>query len=85
MASEHKLIDKNTINPRLTAKVLIEAATNTERVDRIIDDYAGSMTLKEKIAFLKGMFGVEIIDQKTEESDEQIYEIMLHAIWAETQ
>jgi len=76
------LIDKNTVNPRLTAKVLIETATNLEQVDRIIDDYAGTMTIKEKIAFLKGMFGVEIIDQKAEDSDEQIYEIMLKAIWA---
>lgn len=76
------LIDKNTVNPRLTAKVLIETATNLEQVDRIIDDYAGTMTIKEKIAFLKGMFGVEIIDQKAEDSDELIYEIMLKAIWA---
>ena len=77
------LIDKNAVNPRLTAKVLIETATNLEKVDRIIDDYAGTMTIKEKIAFLKGMFGAEIIDQKAEDSDEQIYEIMLKAIWAE--
>ena len=73
------------VNLRLNTKILIEVASSTEQVDKIIDKYAGPMTLKEKIAFLKGMFGVEVIDQKAEDSDELIYEIMLHAIWAENQ
>lgn len=71
------------LNPRLTTKVLIETAKTIEQADQVIEKYAGPMTLKEKIAFLKGMFGVEIIDQKAKDSDELIYENMLHAIWAE--
>ena len=54
---------------------------NKEIANMIINEYAGFMTLKEKIAFLKGMFGAEIIDQRPGDSDEQVYELMLKAIW----
>ena len=73
------------LNQRIVTKVLIETAANTEDANEIINQYAGFMTIKENIAFLKGMFGVEIIDQKPEDSDELVYELMLHAIWAESQ
>ena len=69
------------LNPRLTTKVRIETAANKEIANMIINEYAGFMTLKEKIAFLKGMFGAEIIDQRPGDSDEQVYELMLKAIW----
>ena len=67
-------------NQRLVTKVLIETSGTTEHANKIINEYGGFMTTKEKIAFLKGMFGVEIIDQKPEDSDELVYELMLNAI-----
>lgn len=73
------------VNQRLVTKLLIETAKTKEQADQIINEYGGFMTIREKIAFLKGMFGVEVIDQKPGDSDELIYELMLLAIWAESQ
>ena len=65
---------------RVVAKVLIETSPTTEQANNIINEYGGFETVKEKIAFLKGMFGVEIIDQQPNDSDELVYELMLNAI-----
>jgi len=61
-------------------KALIELSNTVEQADKIIEEYAELRTVKEKIAFLKGMFDWEIIDQKKTDSDKEIYGIVLEAI-----
>ena len=61
-------------------KALIELSPTVEEADDIINEYFGFETSKEKIAFLKGMFEVEVIDVKRDDSDEMIYNFMLNAI-----
>ena len=61
-------------------KALIELSATTEEADEVINKYVQLESLKEKIAFLKGMFDVEVIDEKKTDSDELIYQIMLDAI-----
>ena len=67
------------VNNRIVVKKLIQSCESTEEANKIIEKYAGHMTVKEKIAFMKGMFGAEIIDQQPEDSDELVYEILLNA------
>lgn len=61
-------------------KTLIELSTTFEKADEVISKYTDFETVKEKIAFLKGMFDVEIIDQGKDDSDEFIYRIILESI-----
>ena len=49
-----------------------------EEADGAIDEYYNFTTVKEKIAFLQGMFGVESICD--DNLDENTYWGMLHAI-----
>lgn len=55
-------------------------STTFKKADEVISKYTGFETVKEKIAFLKGMFDVEIIDQGKDDSDEFIYRIILESI-----
>lgn len=65
---------------RKMIKTLIELSTTFEKADEVISKYTDFETVKEKIAFLKGMFDVEIIDQGKDDSDEFIYRIILESI-----
>lgn len=55
-------------------------STTFEKADEVISKYTDFETVKEKIAFLKGMFDVEIMDQGKDDSDEFIYRIILESI-----
>ena len=59
-------------------KLLIETSPTVEEADKVIEDIFELDTIKEKIAFLKGMFDVENIAR--EEKDESTYYAMLNAI-----
>lgn len=61
-------------------KVLIELCTDVEKADRIIKDYYGFETIREKVAFLKGMFDISIVGHEHEEPNEDTYRMMLGAI-----
>jgi hypothetical protein len=61
-------------------KALIELSVTIEDADEVINKHIGLETYKEKIAFLKGMFDVEVIDANKTDSDELIYKLMLDAI-----
>ena len=67
-------------------KSLIEMSPNVEEADKIINENYNFKTIGEKMAFLKGMFDVELIskhdaDSITEEkSAEMDYWVMLNTI-----
>lgn len=61
-------------------KALIELSSTVEAADEVINEHFRFKSVKEKIAFLKGMFEVEVIDAKKDDSDELIYNCMLNAI-----
>lgn len=61
-------------------KVLIELCTDVEEADRIIKDYYGFETIREKVAFLKGMFDTSIVGHEREEPNQDTYNMMLHTI-----
>lgn len=61
-------------------KTLIECCTDVKKADRIINDYYGFETIREKVAFLKGMFEVTIVGHEHDEPDENTYIILLNAI-----
>ncbi len=65
---------------RKKIKTLIELSTTFEKADEVISKYTDFETVKEKIAFLKGMFDVEIIDQGKDDSDEFVYRVILESI-----
>ena len=65
-------------------KLLIEISPNFEEANKLIEEQMNFSTTKEKIAFLKGMFDVGvIIDQKPDDSDELIYNLLLSSILAD--
>lgn len=41
-------------------KALIELSSNVEEANNVIEDYVKIFSIEEKIAYLKGMFDVEI-------------------------
>ena len=61
-------------------KLLIELCTEVEEADRIINEYYGFETIREKVAFLKGMFDISIVGHEHEEPNEDTYRMMLDAI-----
>lgn len=65
---------------REAIKALIELSTTVEEANEVIEETAGLKTLKEKVAFLEGMFDVEIIDRKRSDSLELVYNLYLNAI-----
>ena len=71
------------MNKTELVKALIELSNTIEEADKVIEEHTNLKTVKEKIAFLKGMFDWEIIDQKETDSDEMIYQIALDAIISE--
>lgn len=71
---------------REVIKTLIELSPNVEEADKIINDNYNFKSIGEKLAFLKGMFDVEIISEhdadgiSKEASAEMTYWAMLHTI-----
>lgn len=71
---------------RENIKVLIELSPNVEEADKIICENYGFKSIGEKIAFLKGMFDVEIISEHDaegtdeKETEEMTYWAMLKTI-----
>lgn len=67
-------------------KALIPIAPSAEEADKLIVENFGFETIPEKIAFLKGMYGVEVFAREdghsttSEESIEQDYWAMLAAV-----
>ena len=68
------------MNKRENVKALIELSATFEEADKIIEEYAGFKTSKEKTAYLQGMYDVEVIDRKEEDDDEYIYTLILYSI-----
>lgn len=59
-------------------KALIILSSTIEEADKIIVENYGFESIREKIAFLKGMFGLQIVGH--EELDEMTYYAMLNTI-----
>lgn len=68
---------------RERVKAIIILSRNTEEADLAIVKFLGNVSVKEKIAFLRGMFDVQIISRcgQTNE-DESDYYAMLSSIIA---
>lgn len=63
---------------RQRVRALIILSRNTEEADSIIVKFLGNVSTKEKIAFLRGMFDVQMVSQAKD--DETNYFIMLNSI-----
>ena len=68
---------------RERVKALIVLSRNIEEADMEIVKYLGNVSIKEKIAFLRGMFDVQIISRCGQTKDDRAdYEVMLDSILA---
>lgn len=71
---------------REVVKTLIELSSTVEEADKVIEENYGFESIGEKLAFIKGMFDVEVISIhdadgiEKEESDKMTYFSMLNAI-----
>lgn len=71
---------------REVIKTLIELSPNVEEADRVINENYGFKSIGEKVAFLKGMFDIELISKhdadsiSEEQSAEMDYWVMLNSI-----
>ena len=67
-------------------KVSIELSHNVEEADKVINEKCNFKSINEKIAFLKEMFNVEVVDEhdaedvSEEESLEMTYWSMLNTV-----
>ncbi|WP_299235804.1 hypothetical protein [uncultured Bacteroides sp.] len=61
-------------------KILLETSKTVAEADEVINNYFNFGSIKEKIAFLKGMFDVQIIGHEEKEPDEMDYFSMLATI-----
>ena len=67
-------------------KVSIELSPNVEEADKVINEKCNFKSINEKIAFLKEMFNVEVVDEhdaeevSEEESLEMTYWSMLNTV-----
>lgn len=64
---------------REVVKALIELAPNVDEAEKVINENYDFNSICEKVAFLKGMFGVEVVGHEKEEPDEMTYFAMLGA------
>ena len=65
---------------REKAKALIELSATVEDADEIVKEYLGDdKTLKEKMAFLHGMFDFKVVGHP-EQADDMTYYSILNAI-----
>ena len=71
---------------REVVKTLIELSPNVEDANKVIDENYNFKSIREKMAFLRGMFDVELINKhdssgiSEEESTEMTYWAMLNTI-----
>ena len=66
---------------RERVKALIVLSRNIEETDMEIVKFLGNVSIKEKIAFLRGMFDVQIISRCGQTKDDRAdYEVMLNSI-----
>lgn len=65
---------------REITKILIQLSESVGEADEIIEDQYHFQTVQEKIAFLKGMFGVELIGHENDAPDEQSYIALLRTV-----
>lgn len=63
---------------RQRAQAIIVLSRNVEEADSEIIKFLGNVSTKEKIAFLRGMFDVQMVSQAKD--DETNYFIMLNSI-----
>ena len=61
-------------------KIMLKTARTVEEADEVISKYYNFESIREKIAFLKGMFDVQIVGQEEKEPDEMDYFSMLATI-----
>ena len=66
---------------RKIVKNFIETSRNNEEADKVITENYDFQTVEEKIAFLKGMFNIEVVAHG--EKDLSTYHAMLHSIRTE--
>lgn len=62
---------------REVSKILIQLSKTPEEADEVIQDRYHFETVAEKIAFLKGMFGIQLIGHENGLPNEQTYFAML--------
>lgn len=68
---------------RERVQALIILSRNSEEADMEIVKFLGNVSIKEKIAFLRGMFDVQIISRCGQTKDDKVdYEVMLDSILA---
>ncbi len=68
---------------RERVQALIMLSRNTEEADLAIVKFLGNVSVKEKIAFLRGMFDVQIISRCGQTNDDESdYHSMLSSILA---
>lgn len=65
---------------RKQIKILLETAPTVEDADEIINKTFSFKSIREKVAFLKGMFDVEIVGHEENEPDEMSYFAMLATV-----
>lgn len=59
---------------------MIELAPSVDESDRVIDEEYGFKSIGEKVAFLRGMFDVEVVGHEKDEHDGDAYFAMLGTI-----
>lgn len=65
---------------RTQVKILLETSTTVEEADEIINKNYNFESIREKVAFLKGMFDVQLIGHEEKEPDEMDYFSILATI-----
>lgn len=61
-------------------KIMLETARTVEEADEVIGKYYNFESIREKVAFLKGMFDVQVVGHEEKEPDEMDYFSMLATI-----
>lgn len=62
-------------------KALIELSSNIDEADKVITNEVGLTDLREKLAFIKGMFDeIEVVHGDTSYTDEFVYRLWLQEI-----
>ena len=66
--------------PRKKIKILLETSETVEEADEVISKNFDFESVREKVAFLKGMFDIQIVGHEEKEPDEMDYFAMLASI-----
>jgi len=61
-------------------ETMIGSSPSPENADELINQQYGFKTIREKIAFLQGMFDIRVVDQSEDITDEYLYFSMLTLI-----